>query len=53
MQDGKWHHGRIYDLLVNECVLQIFKLRSCLEGLAPLSGDEFLVVRQEMVGQVK
>ncbi|MBD1906888.1 FkbM family methyltransferase [Funiculus sociatus GB2-A5] len=41
-QDGKWHDGRIYDLLVNECGLQIFKLRSCLEGLAPLSRDEFL-----------
>jgi len=42
LQDGKWHDGRIYDLLVNECGLQIFKLRSCLEGLAPLSRDEFL-----------
>jgi FkbM family methyltransferase len=39
--DGRWHDERIYDLLVNECSLKIFELGSWLEGLAPLSRDEF------------
>ena len=42
LQSGRWHDGRIYDLLVNECGLQIFKLKSCIEGLTPLNRDEFL-----------
>ncbi|MBD2740764.1 FkbM family methyltransferase [Coleofasciculus sp. FACHB-1120] len=42
LKDGKWHDSRIYDLLVNECGLKIFKLKNWIEGLAPLSQDEFL-----------
>ncbi|MBD2774954.1 FkbM family methyltransferase [Iningainema sp. BLCCT55] len=41
--DGKpVHDRRIYDLLVNECNLHIFELRSWLQGLSPLSLDEYL-----------
>lgn len=40
--DGIWHDGRIYDLLVNECSLQIFELQSWLGGIAPLSREQFL-----------
>ncbi len=39
--DGRWHDDEIYDLLVNECGLKLFELGSWLEGLAPLSPDEF------------
>ena len=42
LKDGKWHDSRIYDLLVNECDLQIFKLKNWVDGLAPLSRGEFL-----------
>ena len=42
LKDGKWHDSRIYDLLVNECGLKIFKLKNWVDGLAPLSRDEFL-----------
>ena len=40
-----FEHGgkdaRVYDLLINQCGLQIFELKSWLDGLAPLSQDEF------------
>ncbi len=39
---GKGHDSRIYDLPVNECCLEIFELKSWLEGLSPLTKKQFI-----------
>ncbi|MGB3636867.1 MAG: FkbM family methyltransferase [Rivularia sp. (in: cyanobacteria)] len=39
---GQIHDSRIYDLLVNDCDLQIFELKHWLEGLSPLTKTEFI-----------
>ena len=39
---GERHDSRIYDLLVNDCGLQIFELKSWLEGLSPLTKNQFI-----------
>ncbi|NEP48272.1 MAG: FkbM family methyltransferase [Moorea sp. SIO3C2] len=47
MVDYKTTPGMMYDLLVNQCGLNIFKLNSWLEGLAPLSETEFTIICEE------
>lgn len=39
---GERHDSRIYDFLVNDCGLQIFELKSWLEGLPPLTKNQFI-----------
>jgi len=40
--NGERHDSKIYDLLVNDCGLQIFELKSWLEDLSPLTKNEFI-----------